>query len=161
MAEITSFFLWTKFIIRVDNICSQFSIGKISFLLFLFMLVFLLLWKWLLFLRCFVFAWSPARCLAQRGSCSWAVGLTGKAECLLTSLQVSYCCKQRLMVWENANYIPRLLTGASLEFAVRPQKVIAATRGYTWFAVNWDEGGRRGWEVLGNEENWVIWCRGV
>lgn len=30
----------------------------------------------------------------------------------------------------------------SLEFAVRPQKVIGATCGYTQFLVNWDEGGR-------------------
>jgi len=34
------------------------------------------------------------------------------------------------------------VTGASLEFAVRPHKVIAATCGYTQFPVNWDEGGR-------------------
>lgn len=46
------------------------------------------------------------------------------------------------MAWENTNYIPHLLTGVSLEFAVRPQKVIAATRGYAQFLVNWGEGGR-------------------
>lgn len=46
------------------------------------------------------------------------------------------------MAWENANYIPCLLTGVSLEFAVRPQEVIAATCGYNEFTFNWDESGR-------------------
>lgn len=75
------FFIWTKFLISVDNICSQFSVGKISSLLFLSMLVVLLPWKWLLILRRFIFAWSPAWCLAQRGFFSWAVGMTRKARC--------------------------------------------------------------------------------
>lgn len=70
------------------------------------------------------------------------MGLTTKAECLLRSLHISYCRKQWLMAWENTNYIPHLLTGMSLEFVVRPQKVIAATCAYTQFLVNWNEGGR-------------------
>lgn len=104
-----SLFIWAKFIFSVDNVCSQLSIGKTPSLLFLFVLVLLLPWKWLLIPRWFMFAWSPAWCLAQSGFFSWAVGFTGKAECLLTSPQVSYCCTQWLMEWESANYVPRWL----------------------------------------------------
>lgn len=45
-------FIWTKFVNSVDNICSPFSEGKISSLLFLFLYVLLLPWKWLLILSC-------------------------------------------------------------------------------------------------------------